>query len=96
MTVSSLKDIIQESTSTSVWIMTPQGNNAQISEPSHKIAVDLDLDGAENSDYLIAIKDRATGNVCLRATKDKAKDESIDVFGSYPDGIVLEGNIYTV
>lgn len=96
MTVSDLKDLIQKSDSESVWIMTPQGNNAQVHEPSHKIAVDLDLDCAEDSDYLVAIKDKATGNVCLRATKDKAIDVLTGVCGSYSEGVVLEGNIHTV
>lgn len=94
MTVSDLKDVIQKSDSESVWIMTPQGNNAQVHEPLHKIAVGLDLDGAENSDYLVAIKGKTTGNVFLRATKDKAMDELMAVYDSNSYGVVLEGNIY--
>ena len=96
MTLSDLKNLMQNSISSAVWIMTPNGNHAQISGSSYKIAVELDYDGAKDDDYLVAIKDRTSGNVCLRATKNKSMDKAVAIFGSYPDGIVLQGNIHTV
>ena len=94
MTILEFKELIQNSKSTSVWLMTPSGGNCSVDKDSHQIAIELDFDLCEDGDFIFATRDTKTGVIKLSATRDKAMSNALTFFDSYEDGIVLEGEIY--
>lgn len=94
MTVSEFKNEIQNARSESIWIKTPSGNNYPISQESYIIAVGFDCDRHDDGEYVFVVHDSTTGDYKLDATNDVAKSAALHVFGSYPEGIVLEGEVY--
>ena len=94
MTISDFKKIMQNTESTSVWLTTPSGNNFSVDKNSYQIAIDLDFAPHEGSEFIFATRDNKTEVIKLSATRDKSMSNALTFFGSYEDGIVLEGEIH--
>ena len=94
MTISDFKVIMQNTESTSVWLMTPSGNNCAVDENSYQIAIDLDLDLHEDGEFIFATRDNKTGVIKLSATRDVSMGNALTWEGSYEEGVVFEGRIY--
>ena len=94
MTILDFKKLIQNSDSTSVWLMTSSGGNCSVDKNSYQIAIVLDFDLCEDGDFIFATRDTKTGEIKLCATRNKAMSNALTFFDSYADGIVLKGEIY--
>ena len=94
MTISDFEEIIQNTESTSVWLITPSGNNCLVDKNSYQIAIDLDFNLHEDDEFIFATRDDKTGAIKVSATRDKSMSNALTLEGSYEEGIVLEGRIF--